>query len=287
MKKLTNLYEILKFLEDHYKKEIVIDLAKLSKIVDSNLLNSAYFKFTIDYLVSQGAIIVKKEEKNTFLELKDEKILHDYIEKKIRPEGNYLKDLKKGINYDDLDLLNDSFLRENNKEVIPAIKKIKKGKILKKPFPIIVYTIPLSKREEFNKFKQKYSSYKIIEFSTIVKDLLKAAKEEILISSPFIDSEGILFIMEELKHVVKNNVRLKILARGITNKGYATSDWKYVRLLIGIKNIFQIFMAEGKDNLIKIKNYNVDISPTAFNVNLHHEGIHQKLFMMHKLTSLS
>ncbi|MHA1249099.1 MAG: phospholipase D-like domain-containing protein [Candidatus Helarchaeota archaeon] len=281
---LSDINEILKFILNCFKENNKINLTLLKKSIAPEIAQSALLKFTIDHLVKEGAFAQKIIKNDIFLILNDIEVLNNFIsnsEKKIKKnKANKLKDY---------------FIEIEKKEHLPItqinlnlneLNKFKTedyevNKELNEKIEIwMIYSIPFSKIGDINNIKRRYNNLKIYELGEIIKFLLKNAQKEVLISSPFLDSEGIIFIIEELKRLARKRITLKILTRVFSRRNQLLSEWKYIQKLASLRNIFQIFRGEGAEGLFEVKDYELIINPTAFNVNLYSEGFHQKMIII-------
>ncbi|MHA1250994.1 MAG: phospholipase D-like domain-containing protein [Candidatus Helarchaeota archaeon] len=272
MKLIHDIKSFLEFIYEYLRNNKELSFNYIKKKISPELRDSALLKYTLNYLIEQEGVLIEKKIKGDIIyELVNEKNLKNYIKSldEERKEEEYIfKKLEENKKYG---------LKE--KKIIKEINFQKERSSFNKKNDILyifVYSVPNTKRREIKEIIKNYSQYEFIEFSRLVKLLLSKAKNEVLISSPFMDFDGINFIINDIKNLADNKIKLKILTRNISLKNSNMSNTMYYRRLIGFRNIFYIL----NENLFFLKEFDININPLNQNLLFHYEGFHQKMIII-------
>ncbi len=143
----------------------------------------------------------------------------------------------------------------------------------------LVVSIPLSLSNNLSSLMNKYKDVKVVELKNVLKLLIEHASKEILIASPFMEPDGIMYILDEISAAAKRGVSIKIISRDIlVKKNY---DFSYLDKLKGISKLYTLY-EQNKTNpnaTISIRDYGTNISQYS-GMSTHYEGIHQKMVIV-------
>jgi len=143
----------------------------------------------------------------------------------------------------------------------------------------LVVSIPLSLTNDLSSLINKYKDIKVVELKDVLKSLIASASKEILIASPFMEPDGIMYILDEISAAAKRGVSIKIISRDIlVKKNY---DFSYLDKIKGISKLYTLY-EQNKINpgtTISIRDYGTNISQYS-GTSTHYEGIHQKMVIV-------
>jgi len=143
----------------------------------------------------------------------------------------------------------------------------------------LVVSIPLSLSDNLSLLQKKHTEVSILELKDALKLLISQAKHEILITSPFMELDGIMYILDEIAEAAKRGVSIRVISRDILErKNY---DFSYANKLKGISKLYVLFEQNKSDPtaLLSVRDYGKSISQYS-GQNLHYEGIHQKMVIV-------
>ncbi|EIJ65747.1 hypothetical protein BD31_I0834 [Candidatus Nitrosopumilus salaria BD31] len=172
--------------------------------------------------------------------------------------------------------------------VVQDLDKIKEFLGLNKKTEIIsslqdstVINLPLSMHEKLISLKKNYSDLNIIELKDVFKKLLNSASDEVLIASPFIEIDGIAYILDELIDSASRGVSFKILTRDVlVKKSYNNTHTKKIKAVLKLYELFDQYQS-NPNAFMEIRDFGEEVSDSHLN-KLHYEGIHQKLMIVDK-----
>ena len=172
--------------------------------------------------------------------------------------------------------------------VVQDLDKIKKFlRLTKKTEEIssledsVVVNLPLSMHDKLSILKQNFSDLNILELKDVFKKLLNSSTNEILIASPFIETDGISYILDELIDSASRGVSFRILTRDVlVKKSY---DWAYTKKIKAVLKLYELFeqYKSNPNSYMEIRDFGEEVSDANLN-KLHYEGIHQKLMIVDK-----
>jgi PLD-like domain len=142
----------------------------------------------------------------------------------------------------------------------------------------LVISIPLSLTENFELLKKKYN-IPVIHLKDAIKLLFILATKEVLITSPYIELDGIMYIVDEVIKAAKSGVSLRIITRDIINS--KSDSYSYVNKLKAISKLCTLFESNrsSPDAKISIRDFGSQISGIG-RTSMHYEGIHQKMIVI-------
>lgn len=145
----------------------------------------------------------------------------------------------------------------------------------------VVISLPLYMNDQLTSLKEKFPDLNLIELKDVLKKLLNSANDEVLISSPFIELDGISYILDELIKSASRGVSFKILTRDVlVKKSYDYSHAKKIKAVLKLYELFEQHKS-NPNSFMEIRDFGEEVSDTNLN-RLHYEGIHQKLMIVDK-----
>lgn len=140
-----------------------------------------------------------------------------------------------------------------------------------------VVSVPISLNDEFNRLKKKHN-LRVILLKDAIRLLLESAQNEVLIASPFIEWDGMVYISDQIARAAKNGASLKLITRDLINSKDGYSRVEKLKAISKLSNIYESNKSRP-DRTFSVRDYGRQISGLG-RTSLHYEGIHQKMIVV-------
>lgn len=143
----------------------------------------------------------------------------------------------------------------------------------------LVISVPLSLEQGFRSLKKKYQQVPIQHIREAFKLLLNAANQELLLSMPFFEGDGLSYLIDEVQNVAKRGVSVRLLSREILAP--RREDFSYLDKLRAFSKLINLFESSRTSPKAKleIRDYSTRISDQTGD-SLYYEGVHQKMIVV-------
>lgn len=143
----------------------------------------------------------------------------------------------------------------------------------------LVISVPLSLEQGFRSLKKKYQQVQILHIREAFKLLLNAANQELLLSMPFFEGDGLSYLIDEVQNVAKRGVSVRLLSREILAP--RREDFSYLDKLRAFSKLINLFESSRTSPKAKleIRDYSARISDQRGD-SLYYEGVHQKMIVV-------
>jgi len=143
----------------------------------------------------------------------------------------------------------------------------------------LVYSAPVSLVSEVNLLVADHPEVEIVPLEDAFREIVNSARTVVSISSPFLEWDGLGYIMSELKSAAQRNIRVQLLTRGVIlperNADYAYLD--KIKSLLKLHALFEAH-ASSPEARFEVRDFTTRIS-NPLRVSTHFEGIHQKMLI--------
>lgn len=143
----------------------------------------------------------------------------------------------------------------------------------------LVISVPLSLEQGFRSLKKKYQQVQILHIREAFKLLFNAANQELLLSMPFFEGDGLSYLIDEVQNVAKRGVSVRLLSREILAP--RREDFSYLDKLRAFSKLINLFESSRTSPKAKleIRDYSARISDQRGD-SLYYEGVHQKMIVV-------
>lgn len=141
----------------------------------------------------------------------------------------------------------------------------------------LVVTTPLSMTGKLRSLLLQYPTIRVHEMKYAFGDLLKGTQNEIFLSVPFLELDGLMTFVDEFRSLGKKNAVIKALTRELIVP--ARYDYSYYQKLRAFAKLIDLFVAGGGEpRNVEIRDYTIKIGNLG-DKGLVYEGIHQKMIV--------
>jgi len=143
---------------------------------------------------------------------------------------------------------------------------------------VLVVSAPLSMTGKLRALRVSYGQLAIEEMKDTFSKLLASAQREALLSVPFLELDGLMVFVDEIKSLGKRRVAVKALTRELTAPGRV--DYSYYQKLRAFSKLVDVYVSGGGNpELVEVRDYTIKIGG-AGERRLIYEGIHQKMIVI-------
>jgi len=140
----------------------------------------------------------------------------------------------------------------------------------------LVYSAPASLTIEIQALVSKFPTLQIVPLDDALREVFREAKKGLDIAVPFLEWDGLGYLITEFKDAARRNVRVRLLTRGALFP--ERSDYPYLEKVKTLLKMFAVFEANAlsPEARFEVRDFTSRIANPA-SVSLHFEGIHQKM----------
>jgi hypothetical protein len=143
---------------------------------------------------------------------------------------------------------------------------------------VLVVSAPLSMTGKLRALRASYGQLAIEEMKGAFSRLLASAQREALLSVPFLELDGLMVFVDEIKSLGKRQVAVKALTRELIAPGRV--DYSYYQKLRAFSKLVDVYVSGGGNpELVEVRDYTIKIGG-AGERRLIYEGIHQKMIVI-------
>lgn len=147
----------------------------------------------------------------------------------------------------------------------------------------LVVSVPLSMTSKLQALQRKHCHLHIEDMKTIFSGLLAGAQHEVLLSVPFLELDGLMVFVDEIRELGSRQVAVKALTRELRIP--SRHDYGYSQKLRACSKLVDLYLSGGgKPEAIEIRDYTVRIGGASDRALLY-EGIHQKMIVADRTRS--
>lgn len=162
---------------------------------------------------------------------------------------------------------------------------------LKKPMPssnmsigpqssvTLVYSTPSSLLADVQGLLDRHSSLQILSLEQAFNQIMRGAKKELSIVTPFIEWDGLGYFLESFKSAAQRNVKIRLITRGVLTPE-RNSDYSYLEKVKTLLKMYQTYdgLVSNPEGRFEVRDYNNRLQ-SSFNASIHYEGVHQKMLI--------
>ena len=142
----------------------------------------------------------------------------------------------------------------------------------------LVVSAPLSMMGRLRALQARYGQLAIEEMKDAFARLLASAQCEVFLSVPFLELDGLMVFVDEIKHLGKCQVAIKALTRELIAP--SRIDYGYYQKLRAFSKLVDVYVSGGGNpKLVEVRDYTIKIGG-AGSYRLIYEGIHQKMIVV-------
>ena len=143
---------------------------------------------------------------------------------------------------------------------------------------VLVVSAPLSMTGKLRALRASYGQLATEEMKDAFSRLLASAQHEALLSVPFLELDGLMVFVDEIKSLGERQVAVKALTRELTAPGRV--DYSYYQKLRAFSKLVDLYVSGGGNpELVEVRDYTIKIGG-AGERRLIYEGIHQKMIVI-------
>jgi hypothetical protein len=143
---------------------------------------------------------------------------------------------------------------------------------------ILVVSAPLSLTGKLRALQTRYSQLTIEEMKEAFRALLACAQGEVLLSVPFLELDGLMVFVDEIKGMGKRHVTIKAMTRELVAPN--RFDYGYYQKLRAFSKLIDLYVSGGGDpESVEVRDYTIKIGGPG-DRGLIYEGIHQKMIVV-------
>ncbi len=143
---------------------------------------------------------------------------------------------------------------------------------------VLVVSAPLSMTGKLRALRASYGQLAIEEMKDAFSRLLASAQREVLLSVPFLELDGLMVFVDEIKSLGKRQVAVKALTRELIAPGRV--NYSYYQKLRAFSKLVDLYVSGGGNpELVEVRDYTIKIGG-AGERRLIYEGIHQKMIVI-------
>lgn len=144
----------------------------------------------------------------------------------------------------------------------------------------LVVNVPLSLSNDLNRIIRKYDNLHILTMRKAFKLLFDLAKNELLLSLPFFEFDGLTYFIDEIQSLARRGVSIRLLSRDILT---AKEGYTHITKLRALSKMIDLFESNklSPKNKLEIREFGTRLSDTDI-ISIHYEGIHQKMIVADK-----
>lgn len=141
----------------------------------------------------------------------------------------------------------------------------------------LVYSVPASLIPEVQRLLDLYPDLQIVPLEEALREVLDSANRTLTIAAPFLEWDGLGYLMPEFRAAAERNVGIRLLTRGVflPERG---ADYPYLDKIKTLLKMHALYEAgvTAPDAKFEVRDFTTRIA-TSITTSLHYEGIHQKM----------
>jgi phosphatidylserine/phosphatidylglycerophosphate/cardiolipin synthase-like enzyme len=142
----------------------------------------------------------------------------------------------------------------------------------------LVVSVPLSMVGKLRALQASYGQLTVEGIKEAFGRLLAGAQREVFMSVPFLELDGLMVFIDEVRNLGMRQVAVKALTRELIAPGRL--DHSYYQKLRAFSKLVDVYISGGGDpELVQVRDYTIKIGGTA-DRSLLYEGIHQKMIVI-------
>jgi phosphatidylserine/phosphatidylglycerophosphate/cardiolipin synthase-like enzyme len=142
----------------------------------------------------------------------------------------------------------------------------------------LVVSAPLSMTGKLRALQASYDQLAIEEMKEAFSELLANAQREVFLSVPFLELDGLMVFVDEIKSLGNRRVAVRALTRELIAPRRV--DYGYYQKLRAFSKLVDVYVSGGGDpELVEVRDYTIKIGG-AGDRRLIYEGIHQKMIVV-------
>jgi hypothetical protein len=141
----------------------------------------------------------------------------------------------------------------------------------------LVVSVPLSLTGKLRALQARYKQLSIHEMKEAFRALLAAAQTEVLMSVPFLELDGLMVFVDEIKDMGRRQISVKAMTRELVVP--SRFDYSYYQKLRAFSKLIDLYVSGGgTPDLVEVRDYTIKIGGPGER-GLVYEGIHQKMIV--------
>lgn len=143
--------------------------------------------------------------------------------------------------------------------------------------PGLVIGVPVGLKEAIESLRPSYDTFEIYYLDEAFTKILRSAREEVFIASPFLDEAGLDLIWEDIKALPRRGISLYLLTRDLHEQP-SQQQYAQAKKRQGIARIKEVYEAEktAPSTEFSVRDFGKR-TPGTGSVDLQYEGLHQKM----------
>ena len=144
-------------------------------------------------------------------------------------------------------------------------------------FESLVVSVPLSMTGRLLALQERHSQLAIENMKEAFSRLLCSAQDEVLMSVPFFELDGLMVLVDEIKDLGRRQVAVKALTRELIAP--RRLDYGYYQKLRAFSKLVDVYVSGGgHPRHVEVRDYTIKIGGSG-DQKLIYEGIHQKMIV--------
>lgn len=150
----------------------------------------------------------------------------------------------------------------------------------------LVVSVPLSLRPQLGYVRAQHMGVRIWNLQEAFGALLDEARQEILLTLPFLEPDGLGFCIERIASAGQRGIPLRILGRGVIRAEQHVHPFRHAERRRAFAKIVDAYIGGGgAPDEVQIRDFGKALVASGDAGPVHYEGIHQKIVVIDRRLS--